>query len=171
MVVSVIDSNLDKPTLREIDHGDLPLDDHIERFVKNKIKTLVMHLISLHIENGGQYYESHGENLNNVVECDAPPRVIANTITPYLLWVTNQYMVRFYGRNLDFFKFLKKESITIPHFFNLDYQINRSGSENISIVFLFLSCAFQDKFASTEKKKLSINLLPLLIRNDFEVMP
>lgn len=146
-----------------------PLSDAENRLIKNKLKILTNHLVANHLNEGGYFFEAEGDESFaesgqiHIVKTDSSSKVISNKVHPYLIWVTSKYMERFYGKTLNLFEFTKKEDTRIPNFYILDFNVNSLTRKNLSIVMMFMVVAFQDKFTSTEKNKVIINRLPLII--------
>lgn len=136
--------------------------------VKNKIKVLVAHLVGEHLKTNGVYFETEGDTSDDlssakIVESKKSARATTNSILPYIAWVTNQYINRFYGEDKKYFVFSKREDAYLKNVFHLDFEITEEACENITIILLFFVVVFQDKFKSNYRNKLIVNRLFCLL--------
>lgn len=133
--------------------------DNIILKIKKAIRVLVEKNIT---ESDGVYYEISDDDQIKEIGCGRRDITnISNTITPYVVFATNERLSMFYGSDLDVFKFFKKEYETGG--FILEFQINQKTSENILTILLFLISVFNDYFKSNKINQLNISELSSLI--------
>lgn len=136
--------------------------------VKNKIKVLVIHLVTEHLKKDGVYFETEGDfsgdlKLANLVHSNKSARGIANSLLPYVAWVTNQYITKFYGFDKSYFTFSKREDAHLKGVFHLDFEVTANACEDISAILLFFVVVFQDRFESSYRNKIILNRLCFLL--------
>lgn len=164
-------------TLDAAQSGNANLDMQIPRIlsdieikaVKIKIKKLITHLVECHLSKGGMYFESSDAELYPgaapvIKLSSSQAKTIASLIAPYLVWVTSQYVSKFYKLSpQNFCTFTKTTTSSLPNFYHLDYSVTSLTQNNLSIVMMFMVVAFEDHFASTELNKVVLNRLSYLV--------
>lgn len=136
--------------------------------VKNKIKVLVTHLVTETLKKGGVYFETEGDfngdlKSAKLIESSKSARSISNSLLPYVAWVTNQYINKFYGFDKQYFTFSKREDAYLKGVFHLDFEITANACEEITAILLFFVVVFQDRFESGYKNKVILNRLCFLL--------
>lgn len=124
----------------------------------DRIQAVIKHLVKLNIENEGSYYEYDeiDKSIEPIKNQALKIPYISETLKPYVMWVTNNYIKNYYGTDFHLFDF---EKVMIGENFQLDFKVNQNTEKHISIIFLFCAVAFADKFTSTKKNKIAINQL------------
>lgn len=136
--------------------------------VKNKIKVLVTHLVTEHLKKDGVYFETEGDFSGDlksakIIDSNKSARSITNTLLPYVAWVTNQYITKFYGFDKNYFTFSKREDAHLKGVFHLDFEITANAYEDITAILLFFVVVFQDRFESNYRNKIILNRMCFLL--------
>lgn len=122
----------------------------------DRIQTVINHLVKLNLEDDGLYYEYDeiDKSIDPIKNQLQKIPYISETLKPYLMWVTNNYIKNYYGTDLQIFDF---EKVAFGDGFQLSFKVNANTEKHISIIFLFCAVAFADKFASNKKNKITVN--------------